>query len=292
MEYKSKHTGEQIDSGIDKALGMDNSIKNAVDAEATARTQAITTAIKGEEANRNAAIKSEIAKEVTNRDSAIQSAIDTEVTNRNAAIKEAIDGLDLSGGGSSGGGTSGGGTSSGGESYITLTATESSPVDLDAITTAGTYRIMGDIDFVDNMPAYNVPEGFKAENGVVLRVAEGVNSQGTTICTQELIIPTCESYFLRVKRTSFMKWTSPVIAQSKTNFATEDEGFYLNCTQGSTNTKDGVTVNAGDKFDQINRLAGTAVHQVLFHYPASGEMNIYIRSNVGSNTKYRKVLTQ
>lgn len=261
MEYKSKHTGEQIDSGIDKALGMDISIKNAVDAEANARTQEI------------------------------QSAIATEVTNRNAAIKDAIDGLDLSGGGSSGG-TSGGGTSSGGESYITLTATESSPVDLNTITTAGTYRIMGNIDYVVNMPAYSVPVSFKTEYGVVLRVAEGVTSQGTTICTQELIIPTCESYFLRVKRTSFMEWISPVIADSKTNFATEDEGFYLNCTQASTYTKDGVTVNAGDKFDQINRHAGTSVHQVLFHYPASGEMNIYIRSNSGSNTNYRKVLTQ
>lgn len=185
-----------------------------------------------------------------------------------------------------------GGGSSGGENYVVIEATASSRVDLDAITTAGTYRIMGDIDFVDNMPAYSVPEQFKSENGVVLRVAEGVNSQGTTICTQELIIPTCESYFLRVKRTSFREWTSPVIAQSKTNFATEDEGFYLNCTQGSTNSKGGVTVNAGDKFDQINRKSGTTTHQVLFHYPASGEMNIYIRSNTGSNTDFRKVLTE
>lgn len=293
MEYKSKHAGEVIDEGIDKALGMDNSIKQAVDAEATQRTQAIAKEV----TDRNAAIQSAIDTEVSDRNTAIQSAIDTEVKNRNTAIKEAIDGLDLSGGGSSGGGTSGGGTSgggtsSGGESYITLTATDSSRVDLDTITTAGTYRIMGNIDYVDNMPAYSVPERFKSENGVVLRVAEGVNSQGTTICTQELIIPTCESYFLRVKRTSFMEWISPVIADSKTNFATEDEGFYLNCTQASTYTKDGVTVNAGDKFDQINRHAGTSVHQVLFHYPASGEMNIYIRSNVGSNTDYRKVLTQ
>lgn len=288
MAYKSKHTGEQIDSGIDKALDMDNSIKKAVDAETTARTQAITKEV----TDRDAAIQSAIDKEVTNRDSAIQSAIAKEVTDRNAAIKDAIDDLDISGGGSSGGGTSGGGTSSGGESYITLTATASSRVDLDTITTAGTYRIMGNIDYVDNMPAYSVPERFKTEYGVVLRVAEGVTSEGTTICTQELIIPTCESYFLRVKRTTFMEWISPVIADSKTNFATEDEGFYLNCTQGSTYTKDGVTVNAGDKFDQINRHAGTSVHQVLFHYPESGEMNIYIRSNVSSNTKYRKVLTQ
>jgi hypothetical protein len=288
MAYKSKHTGEQIDSGIDKALDMDNSIKQAVDAEATIRTQAIAKEV----TDRNAAIQSAIDTEVTNRNSAIKSAIDKEASDRDAAIKEAIDGLDISGGGSSGGGTSGGGTSGGGESYITLTATASSRVDLDAITTAGTYRIMGDIDYVDNMPAYSVPERFKSENGVVLRVAEGVNNQGTTICTQELIIPTCESYFLRVKRTSFMKWLSPVIAQRKDEFSTIDEGVYLDCTQGLTTTNHGITVNAGDKFDQITRLSGTTTHQVLFHYPTSGAMNIYIRSNVGSNTNYRKVITQ
>lgn len=186
----------------------------------------------------------------------------------------------------------GGGASGGGENYVVIEATASSRVDLDAITTAGTYRIMGDIDFVDNMPAYSVPENFKPENGVVLRVAEGVASDGRVLCTQELIIPAVDQYFLRMKRNWFDSWMSPVIAESKSKFSTIDEGVFLNCTQDSTYTTHGVTVNAGDKFDQITRQSGTAIHQVLFHYPASGEMNIYIRSNLGSNTNYRKVLTQ
>lgn len=186
----------------------------------------------------------------------------------------------------------GGGASSGGENYVVIEATASSRVALDAITTAGTYRIMGDIDFVDNMPAYSVPEMFKPEFGVVLRVAEGATSDGKILCTQELIIPAVEKYFLRVKRNFFTQWMSPVTSRSSSNFSFIDEGVYLDCTQGSTTTNHGITINAGDKFDQITRLSGTQTHQVLFHYPASGAMSIYIRSNAGSNTDYRKVLTE
>lgn len=186
----------------------------------------------------------------------------------------------------------GGGTSSGGENYVVIEATASSRVDLDAITTAGTYRIMGDIDFVDNMPAFSVPEIFKPEVGVVLRVAEGATSDGKILCTQELIIPAVGQYFLRSRLSFFTDWMSPVISRRVTAFSFIDEGVYFDCTQGSTATNYGITVNAGDKFDLFTRTSGTTTHQVLFHYPASGAMNIYIRSDAGSNTDYRKVLTE
>lgn len=186
----------------------------------------------------------------------------------------------------------GGSSSGGGENYVVIEATASSRVDLDAITTAGTYRIMGDIDFVDNMPAFSVPESFKPEVGVVLRVAEGATSDGKILCTQELIIPAVDQYFLRAKLYFFTEWLSPVTSKRVSSFSFIDEGVYLDCTQGSTTTSHGITVNAGDKFDLYNRESGTQTHQVLFHYPASGAMNIYIRSNAGSNTDYRKVLTE